>query len=165
MFRLELQLQAWIKNASGTWWFQKKWKRMIYKHGHDWSWFTLFSGCLDSSRSWNPFIATANLHVKPFRGRRALGVFSTGLRIKCQPRSCVVCLRTVLQTTTKVSMNFRNRHTGSGELGKEMANHTKEKQSNSLTHFSAASSSANLYLKLAMHYFKQKCYFSNKKKQ
>jgi hypothetical protein len=61
-------------------------------------------------------------------------------------------------------MNFRNRHTGSGELGKEMANHTKEKQSNSLTHFSAASSSANLYLKLAMHYFKQKCYFSNKKK-
>lgn len=66
---------------------------------------------LDSSRSWNPFIATANLHVKPFRGRRALAVISTGLRIKCQPRGCVVCLSTILQTTTEVNIKFRNRHT------------------------------------------------------
>lgn len=45
MFRLELQLQAWIKLRFGTWWFQKnKNEKMIYKHGHDWSWFTLFSG-------------------------------------------------------------------------------------------------------------------------
>lgn len=73
---------------------------------------------LDSSRSWNPFITTANLHVKPLRGRRALGVLSTGLRIKCQPRGCVVCLSTILQTTTKVNTKFRNRHPGLVENAK-----------------------------------------------
>jgi hypothetical protein len=44
-------------------------------------------------------------------------------------------------------------------MRKEMANYMKENQRNSLRYFSAASSSANLYLELAMHDFKQKCYF------